>query len=130
MYSKLSKAIIIETILLIICLFCVLFDYFSNHNIFDLFININKSENLLIEQLSPDSSSKVCIYQIEPSSLSSLSIRVDFISNKDSKIYSYFTSVRAEDMPVNNQYYYIQWKNNHPYIYLSGNPIISIDYIE
>ncbi|WP_455682860.1 hypothetical protein [Thomasclavelia sp.] len=130
MHSKLSKAIIIETALIILCLFFVITDYFSSHYIFDLFIHFDKSETLLVEQYSPDSLSRVRIYQMYPSPLSSLSLRVDFISNTNSKTYSYFTSVKAEDMPTDNQYYSIQWKNNTPYIYLSGNPIISINYTD
>lgn len=130
MHSKLSKAIIIETALIIICLFFVITDYFSSHYIFDLFIHFDKSETLLVKQYSPDCLSKIRIYQTEPSPLSSLSLRVDFISNTNPKTYSYFTSVKAEDMPIDNQYYSIQWKNNTPYIYLSGNPIISINYTD
>lgn len=95
MHSKLSKAIIIETALIIICLFFVITDYFSSHYIFDLFIHFDKSETLLVKQYSPDCLSKIRIYQTEPSPLSSLSLRVDFISNTNPKTYSYFTSVKA-----------------------------------
>lgn len=130
MHNQLSKAIIIETVLIIICLSFMIADYFSSRYIFDLFIHLDKSEILLIEECSPDSLSKVQIYQIDPSPLSSLSLRIDFISNTNSKTYSYFASVRAEDMPIDNQYYRIDWKNNIPYISLSGNPVISINYVD
>lgn len=130
MHNQLSKAIIIETVFIIICLSFMIADYFSSHYIFDLFIHLDKSEILLVEECSPDSLSKVQIYQIDPSPLSSLSLRVDFISNKNSKTYSYFASVMAEDMPIDNQYYHIDWKNNIPYISLSGNPVISINYVD
>lgn len=130
MHSKLSKTITIETALIIFCLCFAIHDYFSSHYIFDLFINFEKSETLIVEQLSPDHLSKVRIYQLEPSSLSSVSIRIDFISNNNTKTHSYFTSIYAEDIPMDNEFYHIQWQNNIPSIYLSGNSTISINYTE
>lgn len=130
MHRKLSKAIIIETVLIILCLCFAICDYFSSHYIFDLFIHFEKSEALVVEQQSPDCLSTVRIYQLEPSSLSNVSIRVDFTPNNSKKTYSYFTSIYAEDIPIDNEFYHIQWQNNVPSIYLSGNSTISINYTE
>ncbi|WP_278628435.1 hypothetical protein [Thomasclavelia cocleata] len=130
MHRKLSKAIIIETVLIILCLCFAICDYFSSHYIFDLFIHFEKSETLVVEQQSPDCLSTVRIYQLEPSSLSNVSIRVDFTPNNSKKTYSYFTSIYAEDIPIDNEFYHIQWQNNVPSIYLSGNSTISINYTE
>lgn len=130
MHRKLSKAIIIETMLIILCLCFAICDYFSSHYIFDLFIHFEKSETLVVEQQSPDCLSTVRIYQLEPSSLSNVSIRVDFTPNNSKKTYSYFTSIYAEDIPIDNEFYHIQWQNNVPSIYLSGNSTISINYTE
>ena len=85
MHRKLSKAIIIETVLIILCLCFAICDYFSSHYIFDLFIHFEKSETLVVEQQSPDCLSTVRIYQLEPSSLSNVSIRVDFTPNNSKK---------------------------------------------
>lgn len=130
MYRKLSKVIIIETVLIILCLCFAICDYFSSRYIFDLFIHFEKSETLVVEQQSPDCLSTVRIYQLEPSSLSNVSIRVDFTPNNSKKTYSYFTSIYAEDIPIDNEFYHIQWQNNVPSIYLSGNSTISINYTE
>lgn len=130
MHRKLSKAIIIETVLIILCLCFAICDYFSSHYIFDLFIHFEKSETLVVEQQSPDCLSTVRIYQLEPSSLSNVSIRVDFTPNNSKKTYSYFTSIYVEDIPIDNEFYHIQWQNNVPSIYLSGNSTISINYTE
>lgn len=130
MYRKLSKVIIIETVLIILCLCFAICDYFSSRYIFDLFVHFEKSETLVVEQQSPDCLSSVQIYQLEPSSLSNISIRVDFTSNNSKKTYSYFTSIYAEDIPIDNEFYHIQWQNNVPSIYLSGNSTISINYTE
>lgn len=130
MYRKLSKVIIIETALIILCLCFAICDYFASRYIFDLFVHFEKSETLVVEQQSPDCLSSVQIYQLEPSSLSNISIRVDFTSNNSKKTYSYFTSIYAEDIPIDNEFYHIQWQNNVPSIYLSGNSTISINYTE
>lgn len=126
--KQLSKLIIIETIIIIIIGFLLAKDNFSNFNILDFIIKTEPAETLLIEESSPDSLSKVRIYEIDSPTLYHLSIRVDFIISNNSKTYSYYSSVDTESIPTNNQYYSIQWESNTPYIYISGNPTISITY--
>lgn len=61
-------------------------------------------------------------------------IRIDYISNNNSQIYSYYTSCLAYNEDINSYnmhgkstYYYIEWIDDIPYIQIVGHPTISIE---
>ena len=130
----LSIIIILETSIILLGIILMTNDFFSSHHFLDLFIHHTPSENLLIEEKNPNSQSKIRIYKIDTTSLFSTQIRVDYIFNNNSQIYSYYTSCLAYNEDINSYnmhgeptYYSIEWIDNIPYIKIVGHPTISIE---
>ena len=90
MNKILTKFIILETIILLIVLFLITKNYFSNNTIWNLIIYDDQEEALLYENKDSLSNGIVKIYKVEHLSLFDVDIRVDVIFNKLEK-YSYTT---------------------------------------
>ena len=82
MKKILTKFIILETIILLIVLFLITKNYFSNNTIWNLIIHDDQEETLLYENKDSLSNVIVKIYKVEHLSLFDVDIRVDVIFNK------------------------------------------------
>ena len=117
MKKILTKFIILETIILLIVLFLITKNYFSNNTIWNLIIHLS---NVIVK-----------IYKVEHLSLFDVDIRVDVIFNKLEK-YSYTTRCYSnENLDFNNeQDVNVKWQNHIPSIYIRNHPTITIKAIK
>ena len=131
MKKVLTKFIILETIILLIVLFLITKNYFSNNTIWNLIIHDDQEETLLYENKDSLSNVIVKIYKVEHLSLFDMDIRVDVIFNKLEK-YSYTTRCYSyENLDFNNeQDVNVKWQNHIPSIYIRNHPTITIKAIK
>lgn len=131
MKKVLTKFIILETIILLIVLFLITKNYFSNNTIWNLIIHDDQEETLLYENKDSLSNVIVKIYKVEHLSLFDVDIRVDVIFNKLEK-YSYTMRCYSnENLDFNNeQDVNVKWQNHIPSIYIRNHPTITIKAIK
>ena len=131
MKKVLTKFIILETIILLIVLFLITKNYFSNNTIWNLIIHDDQEETLLYENKDSLSNVIVKIYKVEHLSLFDVDIRVDVIFNKLEK-YSYTTRCYSNEiLDFNNeQDVNVKWQNHIPSIYIRNHPTITIKAIK
>ena len=127
MKKVLTKFIILETIILLIVLFLITKNYFSNNTIWDLIIHEEPEDVLLYENRDATSKAKVQIYEKWSLSLFDRYIRVDITFN-NLETYSYSTVCYAsENLDFNNaQDVNVKWKRHIPSIYMRNHPTITI----
>ena len=131
MKKVLTKFIILETIILLIVLFLITKNYFSNNTIWNLIIHDDQEETLLYENKDSLSNVIVKIYKVEHLSLFDMDIRVDVIFNKLEKYSSTTRCYSNENLDFNNeQDVNVKWQNHIPSIYIRNHPTITIKAIK
>lgn len=116
----------IESLFILMIIFCFLFGYIRNNNIFSILFPFDKTEHLLLRETSPDQSTTVSLYEVgSPFLFGSSSIKI-YVNSKGDCVFS--TSIHNDGKSLNDENYQIVWINNEPFITLDGEEQYPVTY--